>query len=127
MGAEFKRKKRPNAGSSEQKSEFLDFDEEFTFAVGELELKPFEFWILTFAEFFEMVDGYVKRERRKTNERTTLAWNTANFNRARRLPDLKTLLIDEDEIGAKPDQTDEQMFAMVKMLNAAWGGVEVKN
>jgi len=74
-----------------------------------------------------MAHGYVRKSRRKANERITSAWNTAYLTRARKLPDLKSLLIDEEPVvRIEHEQTDDEMLAMIRLLNAAWGGIEVE-
>ena len=92
-----------------------------------------KFWRLTYAEFISKYNGHVKKSRRKINELLYLAWNTQNFHamllRDRKLPDLKSVLIDEDE---KPKehhvQTTDEIMEVCKMWTAALGGdfVEVE-
>lgn len=53
------------------------------------------------------------------NEIIYLAWHTEAFARQKTLPPLKSLLQDEKP---RHEQTDEEMMAMCKMLNAAFGG-----
>ena len=92
-----------------------------------MEMDPIKFWKLTYAEFVEMVEGYVRRQRRRTNERTTDSWNTAYFSRVKKLPGLKEFLIDVYEMpGEKQEQSEDSMFALCRMWNAALGGVEVE-
>ncbi len=90
-------------------------------------LRPDEFWRLTHAEFHDIYDGWVRSLRRRENEIVETAWRTANFMNYRRLPDLKTLLLDIDTRPVeKGEQTTEQMIAMVRMINASLGGTEVE-
>lgn len=79
---------------------------------------------MTFAEFVEYVKGYSRKNRQRINELIYLAWHIEAFHRERgRLPSLESLLIQED---VEPKQmTDDQMMAMARVLNAAYGGVEV--
>lgn len=84
-----------------------------------------EFWQLTLAEFLVKYEEYIKAERNKLNEFITLAWLTANYTRAKTFPpDLNKLLIKEG--AERKVQTVEEMMAMAKIVNAAWGGEEIK-
>jgi len=58
------------------------------------------------------------------NELMSAAWHTAYLSRVKpdKLPSLKDLL----SLEPKKPQTDEEMMAMCKMLNAAFGGKVVK-
>ncbi len=90
-------------------------------------LRPDEFWRLTHAEFHDMLDGWIRGLRRRENEITKTAWRTAYYTRVKQMPDLKTLLLDEDEQPQeRPAQTVDEMMAAVRMINAAWGGTEVE-
>jgi len=51
------------------------------------------------------------------NELMYHAWHVAAMSRVNKLPSLKSLMQTE-----KCEQSDEDMFAMVKILNAAFGG-----
>ena len=93
--------------------------------MGELGLQPSEFWALTYAEFVAMAEGYVRAQRRRTNELVYLAWHVAALSRQPKLPELQSLMQAEDD-HRKKDQTPDEMLAMVRMLNAAMGGVEVE-
>lgn len=72
-----------------------------------------------------MVDGYMRKQKRRVNELIYLAWHTEIFARQKQLPELKSLLQGEDE-KAKHGQTDDEMMVMCKMLNAAFGGDTVE-
>jgi hypothetical protein len=90
-----------------------------------MKLKPDEFWRLTCAEFVEMYDGYVRRQKNRINELIYLAWHVEAFHRQpKALPDLQSLMLDVDESRRVTPKrmTDEQMMAMAKVLNAAFGG-----
>jgi hypothetical protein len=93
--------------------------------VGELGLLPREFWALTYSEFAAMAAGYARAQKRRTNELVYLAWHVAALSRQTRLPELSSLLQAEDET-RKREQTPDEMLTMVRMLNAAMGGVEVE-
>ena len=113
--------KRTNAVKTEP--QWLDFTAEFEIGVGELELKPSEFWQLTPAEFYYMLDGYKRNQKRHINEVLIGAWHTAALSRMEKMPSLNSLLYDDEP---KHEQTEDEMYAMCKMLNAAFGGVEVE-
>ena len=104
----------------------MDFSAEFAFAVGKLGLKPDEFWLLTPAEFFIMFDGWQENQKEKFSELISLAWYTAAFSRQEKLPPLKGLLQQLENTQQHQKQTDEEMLAMVKVLNAAFGGEVVE-
>lgn len=58
------------------------------------------------------------------------AWYTARLIRVEKMPELETLLIDENESPKKEEkQTNEALMAVCKLWNAALGGgvVEVTN
>ncbi len=93
--------------------------------MGELGLLPHEFWALTYAEFAAMAEGYARAQKRRTNELVYLAWHVAALSRQPKLPELSSLMQTEDET-RKRDQTPDEMLTMVRMLNAAMGGVEVE-
>lgn len=82
---------------------------------------PDQFWALTFTEFYIMAQGYVKRFKHRRNELLFTAWHTAAFTRAKQLPSLASMIEQE---GHKKEQTDDEMFAMARMLNAMFGGTE---
>jgi hypothetical protein len=88
-----------------------------------LNLKPDEFWKLTYAEFDAMCKARKRTNKHRANELMSLAWHTAAFTRANKLPSLKTIL--QDEYKEKRKQTVEEMISVVKLLNAAHGGIEV--
>jgi hypothetical protein len=87
-----------------------------------MNLKPDEFWHLTYAEFCEIVTGYVKRSRKRTNELIFAAWNVERFHRERGAIPLASVLIDEEPNTKPKEMTDDQMLAMARILNAAYGG-----
>lgn len=91
----------------------------FRFGVGELNLKPDEFWGLTFSEFIQMAEGYTRRQKREINNYIAGAWYSAILARQKQIPKLNSLLQEES---AKKQQTDDEMLTMAKLLNAAFGG-----
>lgn len=70
-----------------------------------------------------MAEGYNKRNLKRKNEFIELAWNTAYLSRVKEMPELKSILIKDFKPARQ--QTDEEMMAMARLLNAAFGGVEV--
>lgn len=92
-----------------------------------MELKPSEFWALTFAEFDAMAKGYNRRQINRRNELMFAAWHTAAIARQKTLPELDDLLIDPDKKPEpKKEQTDADMLNMCRMLNAMYGGEVVE-
>jgi len=91
-------------------------------------LFPDTFWLLTYAEFLTMLEGFRKKERRHNNELLYLAWHVAAFERQKKLPPLSSVLADEDATGEPGEgrvMSDEEMMAKCRILNAAFGGTEV--
>lgn len=84
-------------------------------------MKPSEFWELTPAEFAGMVKGYNRRQKNRLDELLYHAWHGAALSRVNKLPSLKSLMQTENKA-----QSVDDMLAMVKMLNAAFGGEEVE-
>lgn len=85
-----------------------------------------EFWELTPYEFFLKVDAYSKKKIEHTKEQITIAylnalWTIQWLGKQHQHPrPLKEILAN---IGKeKKTMTDEQMFEMVKVLNAMFGG-----
>ena len=90
-------------------------------------MKPDDFWLLSPYEFSLIVDGYIRRERKNANNLIALAWNSECFARTKKLPPLNDLLLkDEKEVVKEKPQTNDDMMTMCKLLNAAYGGKEVK-
>ena len=85
-----------------------------------------EFWQLTYAEFIVRYEEHIKSQVHKRNELVFHAWHVAMFNRQKRLPALDTVLTKEETNKPKKAQTTEEMMSMCKMLNAAYGGKEIK-
>jgi hypothetical protein len=92
--------------------------------VGELHLMPSEFWRLTYAEFVSLAEGYKQRQTHRMNELIYLAWHVEAFARQKKMPPLKGLMQDTSE---KRQQTDDEMMAACRILNAAFGGEVVEN
>jgi len=91
-------------------------------------IRPAEFWKLTYAEFIEIYRGHVSAHRQRINEMLSGAWHVAALSRQPKLPDLQSILLsdepDKEQEKPQPKQTSEQMFAMLRALNAAMGGAE---
>lgn len=56
------------------------------------------------------------------NNRAWLAWHIASLMRQTKLPRLESLLVRKP----KRSQTPEEMLGIVRMLNAMYGGKEMK-
>jgi len=78
-----------------------------------------EVWGLCNRELFRQVVIWSERERYRHNRDTTLAWQTANYTRAKKIPDLKRLLV-----RAQSEQTQSftEQRTMLETLSARYGG-----
>ncbi|MEK5449560.1 hypothetical protein [Paenibacillus sp. FSL R7-0331] len=65
------------------------------------------------------IESYNKRRSANSEELLINAYLNAYWHRIKRMPSLKEVLKKTQQ---QPQQTDEQMLAMVKNLNAAFGG-----
>jgi len=71
-----------------------------------------------------MREGHIERSRRAINESRYQSWHIAQWISKHNQPDLDAFLINNKP--AKPkQQTDEEMMARARLLNALFGGVEV--
>lgn len=70
-----------------------------------------------------MAEGHSQKALQHRNELVFTAWHTAAFSRIDKLPSLESM-IQKDHKQSQP-QTDDEMMAMCRLLNAAFGGVEV--
>jgi len=66
-----------------------------------------EFWSSTFRQIQRLNKLWVQKQREKQEDQLTLAYLTANFSRAKKMPDLNTLLRRIRTGNAPP--TDEQV------------------
>lgn len=77
------------------------------------------------AEFKEMADAYVEREKVRLNDTITLAWLIGKYARMdHKFPSLDSELVKEKTEQTK-EQTPDQMLAALRLINAAHGGTEV--
>lgn len=88
-------------------------------------MSPDDFWDLTYAEFYNICEAYKRKHTRHNNELISLAWYTATLSRKEKIPSLESILQNEDT-NERRQQTDEEMMAMCKILNAAYGGEVVE-
>jgi len=72
-----------------------------------------------------MAKGYVRRATLRRNELIYTAWHAEAFARSKVLPNLDSLIQFDYEDTPKV-QTEEDMVAMVMLLNAAFGGEVVE-
>jgi hypothetical protein len=82
---------------------------------------------MTFAEFDEVLEGYKRRQRDNTNDLLYLAWHVAVWSRCdpKDFPkNLKDVLIKDKPQPTREMTVDEQL-AMLRLMNAAFGGNEV--
>lgn len=87
-----------------------------------IELPNNEFWEITPFELVLKIDAFVDKQKREQEERLILTYAGAAWQRSKKMPRLNQLLGKEE-----PDKkmTAEEMYKVVKQLNAAFGG-EVK-
>lgn len=88
-------------------------------------MKPHEFWVLTPAEFSAIAEGYMRKQTTRSNELISLAWYTEALARTKKLPELKSLL-QTNETKKPRVQTADEMMAVCRLLNAAFGGSEIE-
>ena len=75
---------------------------------------------MTIAEFMEIADGYKWRREQQFDDLVFHAWFNAKLTMwVKELPSLDSLIKCDNE---PKEQTDDQMLANVKLLNAAFGG-----
>jgi hypothetical protein len=84
---------------------------------------PDEFWKLTPFEFQAILNNHINKTKIKHNDIKSIAWMIAMLSRAKDIPKLEDLLKEDKP---KEPQTADQMMAMVKILNAAYGGDEIE-
>lgn len=70
-------------------------------------------------EFNLLLEVYVEKEDKKTENMITMAWLTANYTRADKFPSLQEVL---GKTKKQEPQTTEQMMAIAQLMNAAFGG-----
>jgi hypothetical protein len=78
--------------------------------------------MLTYSEFAEILEGYNRCRKQQIKDMIYIAWHTAALTRIKEIPSLSSLM---QETEKKKVQTDEEMMAMAKILNAAFGGSTV--
>jgi hypothetical protein len=68
------------------------------------------FWSLTLREISIILDGSIARRRREQNDLAWLAWHVAAFQRVKKMPKLKDILISEPKKASpvrRPVSVDE--------------------
>ncbi|MGG4462605.1 hypothetical protein ABEO79_00100 [Micromonospora provocatoris] len=72
------------------------------------------------------INDYNERQKVEQEDKLTLAYLTAAWQRAKKMPSIEKVINRQEEIGNKEqhpkEQTLKQMFNNVKMLNAMFGG-----
>ena len=87
-------------------------------------IKPNEFWELTPRELKNYIEGFIVKSEMENDRAILNAWLGAGLHRQKRLPKLQDLIKKTEK---KQKQSNEQMLAMVKALNVAFGGKVVEN
>jgi DNA-binding SARP family transcriptional activator len=80
-----------------------------------------DFWAMTPHELTLYVKAHVKRKEDDWDEKVSIAWLGAYFQRANKMPKMKEYLTASLKKKAKK-QTAEDMLRQIKALNAALGG-----
>lgn len=75
---------------------------------------------MTQAELMALMEHFTKQQEEKTKELLWVTWNTAALIRVETMPEYEAWMKITKE--NPKEQTDEQMMAMARMLNAAFGG-----
>jgi hypothetical protein len=83
-------------------------------------LRILDFWELTPKELNFAARAYRKQAQQEHEEKVSLVYLGAYLARVKKMPSLKSLLEPESK---KKVQNPEAMFAEIKRLNAAFGGV----
>jgi hypothetical protein len=91
-----------------------------------MQMTPDEFWRLTYAEFYSMFKGFNRRQVQKRNELLFHAWHAELFARQKKLPELASIIQDDEPQEQRVKQSDDEMMAICKILNAAFGGEVVE-
>lgn len=72
------------------------------------------------------IQAYNEQLQREEKQGLTLSYLTAYWGRVKKMPSLKSILNEMDSNRSHTAKTDEQLLRMVRQLNAAMGGKEVK-
>lgn len=80
-------------------------------------LNPSEFWEMSMKEIDIYMKAYYKRQIDQMNNDMSLVWYNNAFARAKKLPELKKVLIRE-----KKQQTEKEMFETAQRMVAILGG-----
>lgn len=82
-----------------------------------------EFWKMTMYELKFYIEDYAHKQKQKQRDIITLAYYTAGFSRAKKLPKFERVLKSINK-GDKPKKkmTVEEMFEQVKINNSTLGG-----
>lgn len=82
-------------------------------------IRPNEFWEMSPFEVNAVVDAYIEKKKQQIEMIKSQSWLTAALGRTTKMPSYKEFMDKKEE---PQEQTDEQMFAMVQVLHAAFGG-----
>lgn len=84
-------------------------------------LSPLNFWDLTPGELSRLIKAYNQRSKAEQEERVTLVYLGAYWQRVKKMPKLSEVLTGKEE-KKKQRQSPESMLEHIKKLNAALGG-----
>lgn len=76
-----------------------------------------EFWGMTPGELGIYVEVYISNKKQEREDQIVLEYMNAAWQRAKRLPNIKSILDDKPK-----KMTNKQMLDVIKKLNQAFGG-----
>jgi hypothetical protein len=79
-----------------------------------------EFEYMTPYELMLHIEAFFEKQQAEMEEKVSLVWLREHYHRVKKLPSLKTIL--KDMQPNKGPMTNDEMLAMVKQLNAQFGG-----
>lgn len=76
------------------------------------EISPDHFWESNLRETFQEIDGFLFRQELLQEQQVTSAWLMANWQRAKRMPNLRTIISKIKNRGrSKPKKSEQQTEA----------------
>jgi len=82
------------------------------------DLKPQEFYSMTYRQLVIYLDSYYTKKQEQSDFEISLAWQNANWQRCKKMPNLKSVLSKKKP---KKEQTGEEMFNVIKDFAVAMG------
>lgn len=82
-------------------------------------IDPLMFWELTPYELSVSIGAFVEKTKREHEQQVVLAYLNAYWHRVKKMPNIKEVIGGD---AVKKKKTPEEMLAVVKSLNEAFGG-----